>query len=52
MLVSRRVLTAVEDIVDAEPVGETPVQIRVCPLALNVLVPANANPSLFTTVEK
>lgn len=33
--------------VDAEPVGTTPVQIRIKPLALRVLVPETANPSLF-----
>lgn len=34
--------------VDAEPVGRAPVRIRVCPRSLRVLVPANANPRLFT----
>lgn len=34
--------------VDAEPVGTTPVQIRIRPRALRVLVPETANRSLFT----
>lgn len=33
--------------VDAEPVGTTPVQIRIKPRALRVLVPKTANSSLF-----
>lgn len=33
--------------VDAEPVGTTPVKIRVKPGALRVLVPATANPAIF-----
>lgn len=33
--------------VDAEPVGTTPVQIRIKPRALRMLVPATANRSLF-----
>ncbi len=37
--------------VDAEPVGTTPVQIRVKPRALRVLVPETANRGLFTTEE-
>ncbi len=35
--------------VDAEPVGTTPVQIRIKPRALRVLVPQTANRDLFTT---
>ncbi len=33
--------------VDAEPIGYAPVEIRVRPAALRVLVPKTANPSLF-----
>lgn len=33
--------------VDAEPVGTTPVKIRVKPNALRVLVPSTANPAIF-----
>ena len=33
--------------VDAEPCGFSPVEIRVRPLALRVLVPKTANKSLF-----
>ncbi len=35
--------------VDAEPLGTTPVQIRIKPRALRVLVPETANRDLFTT---
>ena len=34
--------------VDAEPIGTTPIQIRIKTRGLRVLVPGTANPSLFT----
>ncbi len=34
--------------VDAEPIGSTPIEIRVRPRALRVLVPKTANRNLFT----
>lgn len=34
--------------VDGEPVGKTPVQIRIRPRCLRILVPPSANPALFS----
>ncbi len=38
--------------VDGEPIGYAPVEIRVRPSALNVLVPKTANPSLFAPLSR